>query len=177
MPIQILTHTPIHVWLILAFLFWRGVLEMREREIAVRRLCVLPSVMLGLSLLDIVQKFGAGMWALGTWAVAGAAAVLLARRFGRDRIAPGAAPDRVRVHGSAAPLALMMAIFLVKYATSVLLAMQPQIAHQLAASVAICCVFGVFNGLLIGRLARDVAAWRGFAHGASAQAHGRLLQS
>jgi hypothetical protein len=61
------------------------------------------------------------------------------------------------VRGSVMPLILMLAIFLTKYITSVVLVIQPQLAHQLAVAGAICLVFGVFNGVLLGRLARTAS--------------------
>ena len=158
MLIQILTHTPLYVWAILAFLLWRGVAEMRDRELTLRRMLILPLVMLGLSLNDMALKFDMGMVLVAAWVIGCAAAMLLAWRFGRTRIAAGTAPDRVLVRGSVMPLMLMLAIFLTKYITSVVLVIQPQLAHQLAVAATICLVFGVFNGLLLGRVARMAGA-------------------
>ena len=158
MLIQILTHTPLYVWAILAFLLWRGVAEMRDRQLTLRRLLILPLVMLGLSLNDIALKFDLGVVALGMWLTGCVAAGVLAWQFGRARIAAGRAPGTVLVRGSALPLALMMGIFLTKYITSVVLVIQPQLSHQLPVVGAVCLLFGVFNGLLLGRLARMVSA-------------------
>lgn len=165
MLIQILSHTPLYVWAILAFLIWRGVVELRDREIAARRLFVLPLVMLALSLHDIALKFGFGAAALGAWLTGGAVAGLLAWKFGRTRVAADAAPGRVLVRGSVVPLLVMMAIFLTKYVTSVALVVQPALAGQLSA--AICAVYGLFNGWFLGRLLRDAAAVNPRAAGSS----------
>lgn len=156
MLIQILSHTPLYVWAILAFLVWRGVAELREREIAMPRMFVLPLVMLVLSLHDIARKFGLDATALSAWMTAFAAAALLAWRFGRMRVAPGSAPGRVRVAGSVVPLVLMLSIFTLKYVTSVLLAVRPDLAGQPTVAAAVCAMFGVFNGYFLGRLLRDV---------------------
>lgn len=165
MPIQILSHTPLYVWAILAFLVWRGVAELREREIAVARMFVLPLVMLALSLHDIARKFGLDAIALTTWMAAFAASALLAWRFCRVRVSPGTAPGRVRVAGSAMPLVLMLSIFAVKYATSVLLAVRPDLVGQSVVVTVVCAAFGVFNGYFLGRLLRDA----GFEAGGLAQ--------
>jgi hypothetical protein len=161
MLIQILTHTPLYVWAILAFLLWRGVAEMRDRELTLRRMLILPLVMLGLSLNDMALKFDLGAPLIAAWSAGCAAAMLLAWRFGRTRIAAGSAPDSVLVRGSVMPLVLMLAIFLTKYITSIVLVIQPQLAHQLAVAATICLVFGVFNGVLLGRLARMAGALGG----------------
>lgn len=156
MPIQILSHTPLYVWAILAFLVWRGVTEMREREIAMPRMFVLPLAMLVLSLHDIARKFGLDATTLAAWTTAFAAATLLAWRFGGVRVSPGSAPGRVRVAGSAIPLVLMLSIFMVKYLTSVLLAVRPDLAGQPTVAVVVCAMFGGFNGYFLGRLLCDV---------------------
>ena len=154
MLIQILTHTPLYVWSILAFLLWRGAIEMHDREVTLRRMLILPLVMMGLSLHDMTLKFDPGVLLIAAWSAGCAAAMLMAWRFSRTRIAAGTAPDRVLVHGSVMPLILMLAIFLTKYITSVVLVIQPHLAHQMSVAAAICVVFGMFNGLLLGRLAR-----------------------
>ena len=156
MLIQILSHTPLYVWAILALLVWRGVVELREREIAMPRMFVLPLVMLILSLHDIARKFGFDATAFIAWTAAFAAVALLAWRFGRVRVAPGSAPGRVRVAGSVVPLVLMLSIFALKYLTSVLLAVRPDLAGQPMVAAGVCAMFGVFNGYFLGRLLRDV---------------------
>lgn len=158
--IQILTHTPLYVWAILAFLVWRGVTEMRDRELAPQRLFILPLVMLALSFQDIAVRLGAGVAVLTVWSVGCALAGLLTWRMARPFIMAAREPGRVRVRGSRLPLVLMMTIFAVKYATGVALAVQPQLAQQVAPALAIGALYGIFNGVFLGRLARDTAALR-----------------
>jgi len=69
------------------------------------------------------------------------------------------------------PLALMMAIFVTKYMASIIVAVQPHLRQDLPFTVIVCALFGVFNGYFLGRLARDVRAYQGFAapHGVHAQ--------
>jgi hypothetical protein len=160
MLIQILTHTPLYVWAILAFLVYRGVVALRERETTLRKLFIIPVVMLALSLQDIAAKFGAGLLPWSAWAGAALAVALLVWKFSGAGISAGAASGGVRVHGSRAPLALMMAIFLTKYATAVTLAIQPQASHNPLFAVAVCALFGAFNGYFLGRLARNLHSWQ-----------------
>ena len=74
MLIQILTHTPFYVWAILAFLIQRGMIAMRDRDLELRKLVMIPAVMLVLSLQDMNAKFGLGGLALAAWALAAAGA-------------------------------------------------------------------------------------------------------
>ena len=158
---QILIHTPVYVWVILAVLVWRGSAALREREMTVRSLFIVPAIMLALSLQDVVMKFGPDAAPLAAWAAAAAATALLVWKSGADRIVPGAAPGSVRVRGSWAPLAMMMAVFFTKYAASVLLAILPHARQDALFVTGVCLLFGVFNGAFLGRLARDLAASRG----------------
>jgi hypothetical protein len=158
---QILSHTPVYVWVILAVLVWRGSAALRDRDMTVRSLFIVPVIMLALSLQDVVVKFGSNATPLGAWAAAAAAAALLVWKSGRSRTSPAATPGSVIVRGSWVPLAMMMAIFVTKYVASVLLAILPHARQDALFTVAVCMLFGVFSGCFLGRLARDVAAWRG----------------
>jgi len=157
---QLFTHTPAYVWAILAVLVWRGLAEARDREVAPRRLFVIPLVMLALALYDVLVKFGGPGLAVAAWALGCAGAALAAYRFAPARIAAGSTRDRVRVRGSIFPLCLMLALFGAKYAAAAALALRPALAQQPAFTMAVCAGFGMFNGLFFGRLANDVAAWR-----------------
>ena len=156
MLIHIVSHTPIHVWAILAFLVYRGMVASRDREVELRKLCIIPVVMLVLSLQDIAAKFGLAGIALAAWIAGVALALAPVLLFGADRIAAGSAPGTVRVRGSWMPLALMMAVFFTKYAASVMLAVFPQAHQNTLAAGAVCVLFGLFNGVFLGRLARDL---------------------
>jgi len=160
MLFQILAHTPVYVWAILAFLVYRGLAALRERDITVRKLFAIPLVMLALSLQDIAVKFGLGAGVLATW---GGALVLVALpvwMWGAGRISAGPNPGSLRIAGSRAPLVMMLAVFAARYALSVTLAVQPQVLHEGAFVFAACGVLGLFNGYFVGRLARDLAASR-----------------
>ena len=163
---QIVMHTPAYVWAILAVLVWRGTAALREREMKLRSLFIVPAVMLALSLQDVLVKFGANAIALAAWAAAAAGTALLVWKFGRSRTAPGATPGSVIVRGSRVPLAMMMAVFFTKYAASVLLAVLPHARQDALVAAGVCALFGVFNGCFLGRLARDVAALRGIGQAA-----------
>jgi hypothetical protein len=62
--------------------------------------------------------------------------------------------------GSWLPLALMMGIFLTKYTVAVLLAMQPTLAQESALVATVCALYGLFNGMFIGRLLRVITLYR-----------------
>jgi len=153
---NVLTHTPVYVWLILALLVARGVLALRARETTLRKLFIIPAIMLPVALLDIARKFGLEGLPLAAWGLAVVAAMGLVRVWGGTRIAAGARPGTVRVGGSVMPLVLMLLIFVVKYATTVMLVAAPEVLHGAGVTAAACVLMGGANGWFFGRLLRDV---------------------
>lgn len=160
MLIQIVTHTPLYVWAILALLVYRGVVATRDREMEIRKLFIIPVIMLALSLHDIIAKFGTAFLPLSAWACGAALVMLLVLKSSGAAISAGDVPGSVRVHGSWVPLAMMMAIFFTKYATAVTLAIRPQIRYDALFSIAVCTLFGVFSGYFLGRLASNLLSVR-----------------
>jgi len=166
---HLLTHTPVYVWLILALVVARGLIALRERETTLKKLCIIPAIMLPVALLDIARKFGLEGLPLGTWVLAVAASMWAVWSLGGRRIAAGSAPGTVRVGGSVMPLLLMLLIFMMKYATTVMLVTAPTLLHSPAVTAAACALMGGANGWFFGRLLRDVLDTRA-AGGGIAQA-------
>lgn len=155
---QIITRTPVWVWPLLAFLIYRGILGTRDRETSLRNLFILPIVMLGLSLQGVLAHFGLHADDLSVWMAGAVAAGALAwLTLPRDGIRVHHDRSAVTVRGSWAPLALILGIFVTKYATEVLMAIDP--ARQGSASfvLPVCLLYGSFSGVFMGKLLRVVA--------------------
>ncbi|MEO6918351.1 MAG: DUF6622 family protein [Collimonas sp.] len=158
---QIISHTPLWVWALLAFLVYRGVLASVDREATLKKLSIIPLVMLALSWEGISSHFGITPLTLACWLLpAGIAASLSWLFFRKDRVT--AHPDRgvVFQRGSWLPLMLMMGIFLTKYTVGVLLAMHPELVRDPVFTAVVCSLYGIFNGMFIGRLSRIVSLYR-----------------
>lgn len=153
---QILTHTPAYVWAILAFLVYRGVIASTDREVASNKLFIIPAVMLALSLQDLSAKFGFSGASMAAWAGGAALGVGLAWKLGAARAVAGTRAGTVMLRGSWLPLGLMMAVFSTKYVTAVLFALHPQARRDVLLVVLVSALFGVLNGVFLGRLARDM---------------------
>jgi hypothetical protein len=158
---QIIANTPWWVWALLAFLIYRGMIASVDREIPLRRTFIIPLVMLALSLQGIASGFGASPGAALGWLASMLAVSLLTWHFSSDdKLA--ALPQRGAIFqpGSWTPLLLMMAIFITKYVVAVLLAIHPAYRHDALFAVAICALYGAFNGIFIGQLLRIMAVYR-----------------
>jgi hypothetical protein len=152
---QILTHTPRWVFVLFALLLVLGVQQLSPREVALRRVVLLPLAMGALSFYGLLSAFGTQPAALLAWAACavGAAGSLLGRPLPRG-LRYDAQERRLSVPGSAVPLALMMGVFFTKYAVGVILSQAPQLAHTAAFALPCAAVYGVFSGLFAGRALR-----------------------
>lgn len=166
---DIVRQTPPWVAGLFAVLAALGFSATRERTISAARLLLMPAVMVGLALWGLVSAFSAGghlgtvlaLWAL---CLAGVAA------FGwRSRPAEGtrfdAASGRYHLPGSWLPMALMLAVFSVKYAVGVQLAMEPGLTHNAVFAAVLAIVYGALSGFFAARTARVLRLGRA-AHGA-----------
>jgi hypothetical protein len=156
---QIISHTPVYVWALLAFLLYRGYLASRDRESSLLKVALIPGVMLVLALsgMNADGALGAGVW--GVWAVGMLAGTALTWQVTSGDIAVNRAAGTVLQRGSWLPLALMVAIFLTKYTVAVLSVMHPELPHSLPFALGVTTLYGLFNGVFIGRLARYAGAW------------------
>jgi hypothetical protein len=158
---QIFSHTPLYVWAILGFLVYRGVLASRAREVTLRKLSIIPLVMLALSLSGVARSFGLDGAASVAWLAGAVAGGALAWSLSNTSKLT-AYPERGSVQrpGSWVPLVLMMGIFCMKYAVAVSLAIVPAYAHASGFVLPVCAVYGLFSGIFIGGLLRTVAFYR-----------------
>lgn len=156
---QIISHTPTYVWALLAFLIYRGVLASRDREVALSKLVIIPVVMLGLSLSSLSAQgaLGASVWTV--WACGMLAGMALVLRYSSDAVMVNRRAGTVLQRGSWTPLVLMLAIFVTRYAVAVATGLQPALMHSLPFAVGVTLLFGIFNGVFLGRLARQALAW------------------
>lgn len=156
---QIISHTPVTVWALLAFLIYRGWLASQDREASLFKVALIPLVMLGLTVTGIstTGPLGDGVWLL--WGVGAAASAAAIWKISTREIVVNRAAGTIVQRGSWMPLALMIAIFATKYTVAVISAMHPELQHSLSFVIAISLLYGVFNGLFLGRLARYAAAW------------------
>ena len=100
---------------------------------------------------------GAGVW--GVWIAGMLAAVLVPWTAGNGEIVVNREAGTILQPGSWTPLLLMIAIFATKYTVAVMSAMHPEMQHQMLFVVITNGLFGVFNGVFVGRLLRCVAAY------------------
>jgi hypothetical protein len=160
--VEVLKHTPAYVWVILAALVALGSLQLRDQVLPRARVLALPIGLGAYSLWGAVSTFGTHWEVVAAWAI-GLGAMVYAARWVQWPRKVEFLPERnaFAVGGSVVPLLAMLAVFAVRYVSTVVLILNPQWRNL--ASVAI--VGGLGYGLLSGVFAMRARSI--LAHGAS----------
>lgn len=153
--LAVLTHTPWWVFAIFIALLALGYQQSRDRTVGRSRLLLVPLAMLGLSYYSVTSSFGLGLLPCLVWVLGVGAVPILGSQRLKSSAQPGPAGS-FHVPGSWWPLALMMAIFLIKYVTGYALARNLVIASQPWFMGAISLSLGLLSGAF---LARTRATW------------------
>ncbi|WP_298923213.1 DUF6622 family protein [uncultured Ramlibacter sp.] len=157
--VQVLKGTPGWVWGLFTGLLALGLNQLRDGRASLVRVTLMPVAMTGFSAWGTWSAFSAspslGSSLLAWLACAAVLAALVAPT--RSPATYDAATRSFATRGSVVPLLLIMGIFLTRYVVGVELAMQPQLAHDGQFTLVVGALYGVFNGLFIGRAAR---LWR-----------------
>ena len=150
--LQVIRHTPLWVWGVLALLVVLGSLQLRDERLPRLRVALLPIGLGAYSLWGAASLFGAHAGVLLAWAAGLALTSLSTRHWGW---APGVqhepASNRFSVPGSVWPLVLMLSVFAVRYSVVVTLVFHRGWASDAAFAAAASAVYGALSGLLAGR--------------------------
>lgn len=149
---RILANTPPWVWGLLLALILLGISQARPRRLTPAKLLILPLAMTLFSLAGTLTSLGIAPLLLATWAAAAALpAVVLSRTQAPHGSAYDATIGRFLLPGSWLPLALILAIFVLKYALGVLLAMDPALAREPSFALSMAALYGLLAGIFLGR--------------------------
>jgi hypothetical protein len=160
---QIVSNTPVWVWGLLVALLALGFSQARRRTIGWTRIVLPPLGLAGFSLWGTFSAFGGSPAVLGTWFAAAVMLMLMVTRLNAPQGSRyDAASRRFTLPGSWVPMALIMGIFLTRYAVGATLAMHPELRFDANFSLAVATLYGVFSGIFAGRTARllRLGAWQ-----------------
>lgn len=152
---RILANTPAWVWGLLLALLLLGVSQARARRLTPPRLLILPLIMCLLSLAGTWSSFGLAPAVTLAWTVAAAAVGGLASRLPAPRGSGfDSATGRFLLPGSWLPMALILAIFVLRYALGVMLAIDPELARDRSFALTIASLYGALAGAFMARAGR-----------------------
>jgi pimeloyl-ACP methyl ester carboxylesterase len=169
-PLDIVLHTPLWVWPLLALVLWLGWSARLARTVHPLRLAALPLVGLGMTAAGILQSAMPRVTLAG-WLVGLLLTLPAGFAVGRRRDVRHEPGGRVWVDGGWFALGFAISIFVARYALGVTFGIWPQLARQpewiLGAGIVGGVIAGVGLGWLAGLLLRNRRA-AGRAFGAMA---------
>ena len=152
---QILARTPLWVWGLLVALLALGFSQARSRSAGLGRVILLPLGLGAFSLYGTVSAFEASFTVIGSWLAATTLLLLIVTQM---PVPTGTRYDsatrQFQLPGSWVPMALIMGIFLTKYAVGVSLVMHPELKANASFILAIGTLYGVYSGIFAGRAVR-----------------------
>ncbi|MBR7801465.1 DUF6622 family protein [Undibacterium fentianense] len=160
---QILTHTPVWVWILLVALCAVGLQQTRDRNITLPRLLILPIAMLIFSASSLPSKASSGLQVFSIWLASVTifcSLGLISRTKTKHRY--DAVLNQFFVAGSWFPLALIFSMFIAKYSAAVTFAIRPDWALDATFSASFAALFGAINAGLLVRVVRIIALKRAY---------------
>jgi hypothetical protein len=152
MILQILAHTPVWVWALLAGLLALGLWQRRERRVRRGQLLLLPLALVALGLWSMAPGFVAQPVAALLWLAAIAGAAGLGLRLPRPTAACWLPEEqRLFLPGSWVPMLIILCIFSLRYAAGVGQGLNPQWRGMAEVQWPLALVFGSLSGLFLGR--------------------------
>lgn len=157
--IDIVTHTPTWVWLLLSLLIWRGLMSTRERTTNLRALLLMPVILSTLSALGIISG-GLSLAALAGVLIGAAGGVAAGRWLEERRPARIVVPGQLLLPGEWTTMATVMVNFTTHYTTSVMAAVAPdQLANPMVHTISVG-ISGFFAATLLTRMGLRLALLR-----------------
>jgi hypothetical protein len=126
---QIVSHTPLWVWPLLAAIIALGLYGLRPRTLPPWRLAILPMVGAAVSLTAVVQSPRPAL-AFAAWMLALLASLALGNALGRRRSVQWLADGRLEIAGGWFMLLFAVSIFAVRYALGVVFGVAPALKAE-----------------------------------------------
>ena len=152
--IMIVTRTPAWVWLVLAGLVLLGLLQARDHVVPRARVIAQPLALGALSLWGVAGAFGLHAMVEGPWLAGLMLGLAATRAFHLPRQVQALPGGRFAIGGSWLPLAMLMAVFFMRYAVNVSLAIAPALKADAGFAALVALLYGLPTGLIAGRALR-----------------------
>jgi hypothetical protein len=151
---DILAHTPIWVFPLIGMMLWLGVINLRQREVALRSLYAFPLILLALSIGNSIGTSAPANLALVDWLGCAAVGTLIGWHITREPVAVDRARRRLTLPGSAAPLLVIAAIVVLRYSFGYLYGRYPDLRSDPGYALTLIGGGALLGGVMLGRYGR-----------------------
>ena len=150
---QIITNTPIWVFTLFFFLVFLGLSQTKDKYISLKKVFILPIIMLLLSLAGLFSAFGINIISMSSYLFALSIGVILNIFLKLPRNSVYKKEEKLFfVKGSFIPFFLIMAIFFTKYFVGVVTAKELSFIHTFSYIITISSLYGFYSGMFFGRI-------------------------
>lgn len=146
--IAVLTHTPIWVWAVFALVAFMGYQRTRDRTVYLWRLLLFPVIMIVLAVSGMVNAGLSVLPAILVGLAIGGVGGWLMERDGATRRLPG---GKLWLRGEWWSLVQVLLIFVFRYSTAVIGAVNPALGADLTFQLATAFVSSLLSAMILGR--------------------------
>jgi hypothetical protein len=152
--INIIGHTPVWVFPLIAVVLWLGAINLRERTVSSRSLLVFPLVMLVLSIGNSIGTGAGPLVAVVDWLFSAAIGAGIGWHLTQRPRAIEPWSGRIVVPGSAIPLLVFAALIILRYAFGYLYGRYPELRADQNCALALIAGGAFLGGVMLGRYGR-----------------------
>ncbi|MCQ6311301.1 hypothetical protein GVI60_11840 [Citrobacter freundii] len=155
-----LEHTPVWVYLLFAFLLYRGIKARTPATVTLEKLALIPAIFLFWDIYDLITYRDPTLITYIQWTIGIISGAIIGYiLINPDRLSRSSAPRSIHRPADYSALPFMLLAFGVKYVLGVLNATAPDVLRQPAMSTLAIITGGMFAGVFVGKFTRYVSVW------------------
>ncbi|MDM2759342.1 hypothetical protein [Citrobacter sp. Cpo148] len=155
-----LEHTPVWVYLLFAFLLYRGIKARTPATVTLEKLALIPAIFLFWDIYDLITYRDPTLITYIQWTIGIISGAIIGYiLINPDRLSRSSAPRSIHRQADYSALPFMLLAFGVKYVLGVLNATAPDVLRQPAMSALAIITGGMFAGVFVGKFTRYVSVW------------------
>lgn len=155
-----LEHTPVWVYLLFAFLLYRGIKARTPATVTLEKLALIPAIFLFWDIYDLITYRDPTLITYIQWTIGIISGAIIGYiLINPDRLSLSSAPRSIHRPADYSALPFMLLAFGVKYVLGVLNATAPDVLRQPAMSALAIITGGMFAGVFVGKFTRYVSVW------------------
>lgn len=155
-----LEHTPVWVYLLFAFLLYRGIKARTPATVTLEKLALIPAIFLFWDIYDLITYRDPPLITYIQWTIGIISGAIIGYiLINPDRLSRSSAPRSIHRPADYSALPFMLLAFGVKYVLGVLNAIAPDVLRQPAMSALAIITGGMFAGVFVGKFTRYVSVW------------------
>jgi hypothetical protein len=157
---EAIAHTPLWVWPLFAVMLWLGARNLSTRERPLARMFILPAIILVIGLFNIATSSADLTLVLPAFVVSLAIGVAIGWNLVPRGVVPLREQGRVVVPGSIAPLLVVIAVLILRYAVGYTYGRWPELRSDPALTLEFAATGALLAGIVWGRALRFVRIYR-----------------